>query len=269
MSEPSNDNATFTTDQVRDVAMRCLVGDADAQLLRTKGGRAVYRACDHTGRTVIVKVLPMPPFPRKLRQAVRVRRMVHEARLTGLLVAHDVRVPRILGYATLPAQSCGPAYAKVVEDLGPGEDGMAYAKRCIGESDTVRLLDFEQQVIDITARMIELAIFDTDHGIGNFHVTADGRVCRLDLDDARQAWAPALATRLYARMVGRLVATYAFTVQPDITRANDFNHRLSQRLRFAPRVQRKAQAYIRRQLEQQRKRCGIDTHVDLPVTSTG
>ena len=249
--------------------MRCLAGDAEAHLLRDKDGRVVYRASAGPARTVIVKLLPVPPFPRRLRQAVRVRRMAREARLIDLLVAHEVRVPRMLGYATLPPQSCGPAYAKVVEDLGPGEDGMAYAQRCIHDADAARLLDFEQQVIDLTARMIELAVFDTDHGIVNFHVTADGRAYRLDLDDARQAVVPALATRLYARMVGRLVATYAFTVQPDIARANDFNQRLSQRLHFAPRVHRKAQAYIRRQLEEQRRRCGIDTRVDLPMASTG
>ena len=65
-------------------------------------------------------------------------------------------------------------------------------------------------------------------------------------------------------MLGVLIGSYAFAMQPDAYRASKFARRLVDRLMPPMRVLRRARIEVETMLEQQRTKCGIDTRVSLP-----
>ncbi len=64
-------------------------------------------------------------------------------------------------------------------------------------------------------------------------------------------------------MIGRLVATHAFTVQPDIERILRFATRLADRTHTPRGVLRRARILADRMMETQRREDGIDTRFEL------
>ncbi len=112
--------------------------------------------------------------------------------------------------------------------------------------------------------MIENGVLDPDHSLMNFVVTPGSHVVRLDLELARCVRWVNVRPALEALMLGRLIATHAFVVQPDVERTTRFAGRLVGAvtpLRSAlPRITRE----IGRLLEKQRRDEGIDTRVCLP-----
>ena len=117
--------------------------------------------------------------------------------------------------------------------------------------------------MQITADMLHANILDVDHSVTNFVVPKDGQPVRIDFEFARHVTFAPLRSGIYATMIGRLIGSYAFAVQPEIDRATRFAERLVKLIRPARRVCRQTQAVVDQMFERQREERGIDVKLSL------
>ena len=74
----------------------------------------------------------------------------------------------------------------------------------------------------------------------------------------------ALAPHAYGRMIGHLLTTYTFAVQPETPRVTALATRLDDRLQLPGAVLQRARRYLDRALAVQREQIGLDVRVPLP-----
>ena len=112
----------------------------------------------------------------------------------------------------------------------------------------------------MTAAIIEAGVIDRDHSFLNVVAQPDGTPARLDLEIAKSS----TSADAYGEMLGRLVATLVFALQPDAERAAPFVAELVARLDPPSGVIGFAIATVDGMLERQRSLGGRDTRIELP-----
>jgi hypothetical protein len=182
--------------------------------------------------------------------------------LTRLAGAH-VPAARPLARFSLANRDGRFSDVLVLEDLGvvcTALDALkdALIRDCQMEADSI-----DEQIIEITARLVTARVLDTDHSLVNCVQTEDGRVVRIDLEIARIVWAVAARPGLYAAMIARLVTSYVYAVQPELGRATIFGLRMAQHLNPPGSVLRRAKAIIDGNLERQRATVGVDSRLSI------
>jgi hypothetical protein len=250
--------------QVRDLTRRFRRHESSVDVLQAKWGKMVCRMPVPNDGTVVLKLWPRPTARDRMRRAWHAAPHVQEARLLTHLRGHGVSVPRLLGTSRLRLRGMPYRHAVVLEDLGNVDNAMEHVKRLLGEGRNEQAERFEDQIIALTDALLESGVADADHSMINIVAAPSGRPFRLDFEIARLVRWPCLFPGLCGAMIGRLVATYAFTVQPDVVRAERFATRLARHLAPTVRVLRLARIHVERLLQVQEHEVGIDTRLSLP-----
>ena len=234
-------------------------------LYRTSERMLVRYRSSHGGASVMMKMWARPGWRGVLRRLTGSSNCQRE--YAALVTVHraGVRVPRPIGWCRLWNDPGGFTEALFMEDLGRCSSSTEYLKEIIrqGREDLVR--EFDENVIHMTKVILAAGILDPDHGLVNIVLTADGHLARLDMELARKVLGPmrTVRYRLWGEMIGRLIATYTFAVQPDSGRAVRFAHALDEHLSLSASVRRAAARFVHRMMRHQRKTTGIDTTVAL------
>ena len=181
--------------------------------------------------------------------------------MLGVLHANGVAVARPLAYCQPRGPGVKHEEALIMSDLGDCSNGMKYVKQLILENDVTSLREFEDRVIDIISALVEVGILDLDCSLENFVVTPTGNVFKVDLECGVHL--PLRFNACYGVMLGTMVGTLAFAVQPRIELAEEFSAQLFSRLQPPTRVLQAAQVKVNEMMDRQRRRCGIDTRVSL------
>ena len=153
--------------------------------------------------------------------------------------------------------------ALLVEDVGDRKLAMTLIKEMIGSGLNVQCEKFEDYVLEMTARIGRAGIVDPDHGFHNMLATEANEAIRIDFEVARNVLAPRWAPRLYSQMLGRLLTTYTYSVQPDSERAFRFAVRMAETMRPSRWVLKQVRAYLLTALARQRQEIGLDMRVNL------
>lgn len=271
MAEPLTP-APLSPDQVRDFIAETrealvpdVLGSPAVEVISKRAWRLVVRAPAPDGRPVIVKFWARHDLKGRLRRGLGLSAAAHESHGLALLARHAVPAPAIYGYAHLGAHGSGYTEGMVMEDLGAVTEAVAAIKRPIMNGDTAAEARFNDELIAMTAKMIQASILDYDHSMVNIaQIDATGRLVRLDLEQARQVRSLTLRERLYSRMLGRFLGSYVFAVQPDTDRAARFARALFDEINPPGGVLDRTQVEINRLLAQQTASGGPDTHFPLP-----
>ena len=117
--------------------------------------------------------------------------------------------------------------------------------------------------MDLTEKMVENRIFDSDHSMVNIVPIQNDTAARLDLECAHIAPRRRLAERIYGLMIGRLIGSYVFTVQPDVSCMSRFSNALLDRLRPSAAVLRTAESQLQEMLSSQLEGSSIDTEFSI------
>lgn len=247
---------------------------ADMELLRERGGDV--RIARVAGRVhgqdatqvagqgeggVVIKLWNRTGPRGALRRWTRTNSARREWQTLCRLHRAGLTVPRPLAY--LPHLPPGAAHTEglVSQDLGRCADATEHLKSLIRESRVEQEQRFIRQVILATATMVRLGLLDTDHRLPNFVVTPDGEPVRLDFElNVRRPW-PRLWTQKYGMMLGTLLGSFVFAVQPDRQRAREFAAALGRELDPPARVRRVASARMREMLARQKREIGLDMEV--------
>jgi hypothetical protein len=213
--------------------------------------------------TVILKIWNRPGLPGVLRRMTRTLPFHKEQKGIELLQQSGVRVPARLGHERIQERGLPFTDALFLEDLGVCTNAVEHVKRLRREGREEELQRFVGECIDMTRKIVEAGILDLDHHFMNIVATPSGHAARLDLEIARQSWGR-LPSAPYGEMLGRLIGTFSYAVQPDgPDRVIAFSRALAEALDPPSAVLRAAtiQFDIMRRIEREK---GFDMILPLP-----
>lgn len=241
-----------------------LAGDAGATILRQRLDAMVIRLKHGDDQSVVAKLWMRSGMRRWARRITGTSSVHREWHALQALFAAGVAVPCPLGYSRLSSSRFSFTDVLFLQDLGDCKSALDYIKPLIREKRWSEVESIESQLIDLTSNLVKAGIIDTDHGLPNIVVDATGKAYRIDLELARQVPSIMLASRPLGIMMGRMIATYAFALQPDAERVLDFADRLSCSINPSRRVRAHAKEFIGAMLRRQIEQRGIHTNVQLP-----
>lgn len=234
-----------------------------ATVLRSRpdDDRIVLRLSDTPWGSVILKLWKRPGFKGALRRISRTASVFREWRMSRHLQSAGVAAPVVMGYAMLGESERPYTEALVSQDLGELTSGPERIKALLAEGREQELSGFESRLIELTVRMIESGVLDPDHSVANVALSESGELIRLDFELARTVLMPRFHSRLLGLMIGRLVISYAFQVEPDLARAEQFARRLAERVGAWQRVLR----YAKRFIESRQERAAMRDKVQIEL----
>lgn len=249
----------------RQLALRASSGDLRIQHLRRKRADGLTaRVMIAPEKTAVLKLWDRRGIGARVRAATRTGPGLREWRSLRRLSRLGIRAPRPLYTCLLPRGGMGFTDAIFIEDLGDCANAQDRLKCLLGSGSEEGAYELEESLIAITATMVHGRLLDPDHRIINFLTTSDGSAVRVDMELARTVIHPALHPRVYGLMIGTLVSSHCFAVQPDVVRARSFALRLAKALAPSGGVLRIAKTEVDRVLDAQREGRGIDTRLELP-----
>ena len=232
---------------------------AGVEELRRRPDSATMRVEMPDGTRLVMKFWDRRGWRATARRLTRTTPSCREWRVMRRLWDRKVSIPRPIARFHLEAPGASFNEVLVMEDLG----AVRTVQRCIkdaiaeGKADVVERL--ESDVIELTRRIVDAGVLDSDHSVMNIVCREDGRVYRLDFEVARLARPVSVRPILMAEMISRLVGTFVFTVQPDGERAARFAVSLAGELGASKSVRRRAKRVVDAMLEKQRVTRGVDS----------
>lgn len=248
---------------LRQIVEAVATGTAESECLKERRDSRVVRTQSNDKRSIIVKLWCRPGWRGTVRQLMRTSVAHREWRAMRRLRRFGVRTPEPLAMFQLRSPEIPFSDAVCIEDLGKCAVAMDHLKILIREHGGESVEAFDMAIIHMTRQMVQAGVIDPDHGLHNIVVPPTGEPTRLDLETARILPCAGLAPRGYGAMLGRTMATYAFSVQPDLARAEAFARRLVAACRPGSRAIKSAVEFVDRAMKEQLNTKGIDSRLPL------
>ena len=238
---------------------------AEMAVLRERGTDVlIARTKTADGRAVIVKLWNRRGIRGFLRRFSGTHIARREWDALRLLRKGGLGVPEPIACFTLQDPSARHTDVLIEEDLGACRDATEEYKAMLKEGRLADAADFEEHILRSTEVMLRQGFVDTDHRLPNFVVRPDGLPVRLDFELARRVRNPRREDKDLGLMLGALVGSYIFAVQPDAARAENFARRVAERLAPSAGALRIARERIHSMLQRQKREIGLDTIVEIP-----
>lgn len=233
-------------------------------LKERKGDVLITRTQRPDGTSVIVKLWNRPGVWGTYRRLSRTNAGWREWETLRRLRKAGLSVPEPLGYLRLRGDGAQHTEALVQEDLGRCTDLTEHLKALRAQGGDAALRPVEDELIAATQAMLRAGFLDTDHRLPNFVVRPDGRPVRLDFELAHRVKDPLARTDELGVMLGTLLGSYAFALQPDTGPVGAFAERLASAVQAPPASRTVAAKQVAGMLERQRRESNIATEVKLP-----
>jgi len=174
---------------------------------------------------------------------------------------HDsrVRVPTPLGAFYLKGSPGGYTDAVVMSYFDKAERGIEHLRALAAQGEDAKRLAFEESVIDLTHAVLTAGVLDVDHHLVNILALPSNEAVRVDFEIARICRRPNASTKTYADMLGALLGTYLYGIQPHVAFADRFSEALIEKIDPPKKSLELAKEIIQWRLEGQRRAKGIDT----------
>ena len=256
--------------QITGTELKSLIEETCARLseldiIYRRSTRLVLRRPWVDGKSVIVKLWARPDLPGTIRRYLRISAPCYEWRSLKRVQALGIPVPEPIGFGNIGRNPTGYNEALVMEDLGPTQHAADRLVDLIAAGNEQAVHTLEEAVLRMTVLMVRARIIDYDHSMVNIVVDAAGDPYRLDLEQARKVPAVFLYRGRYVRMLGQLIGSYVFAVQPDIARAERFAGRIFEELRPTRSMIGDIQRHVDDMMHTQFQYNGMRTTVALPV----
>lgn len=235
----------------------------EMEVISKRSFRLVIRRPAPDGTSVIVKLWARPGWKGVVRRMLGQSAARYEYRNLRMMERLGVPAPRAFAYGRAAPNTQGYTDAMVMEDLGDIEIAGGYLKDRIGAGDEAAVTRFEDELIRMTGILARARIIDFDHSMVNI-VVKDKTPLRLDLEKARRVPWIGLRPNLYGEMIGQLLATYVFAVQPDVKRAERFATKLFDDIKPKASIVKRAQLHVDKKMKRQKDGRGIDMALTLP-----
>jgi hypothetical protein len=194
---------------------------------------------------------------------LRISAPCYEWRSLKRIQSLGISVPQPVAFGNIGTNPTGYNEALVMEDLGPTQHAADRLVDLIARNDEPAIEALEEAVIKMTVLMVKARVIDFDHSMVNIVVDEAGSAFRLDLEHARQVPAIFIYRKRYVRMLGQLIGSYVFAVQPDTIRAERFARRIFAELRPSQSLVRDVQMHVDIMMHRQFLQNGMQTAVTL------
>jgi hypothetical protein len=254
-------NPVFSSEEIHQIADRAWRLGAGAQQLLKRNRAMVARVKLENGESVIAKLWCSAGVYALLRRRMGTSNCQLAWKALSVLHIAGVAVPRPLGQCVMLT---GPyTEAMLIEDLGDCILGIDHVKKLLREDREAEHNQFVDQVFEMTEAMLRHGVLDPDHGLHNILVGADARPVRIDFEVAKVIRGEIGKHSAYGEMMGRLLTSYVFAVQPDTSRIEKFAARIEEALAPPKPVLQRAGKYVRDQLAKQSATMGVHTELHL------
>ena len=115
----------------------------------------------------------------------------------------------------------------------------------------------------MTRGIVDADIVDPDHSVNNIVVDGRQQLFRVDLEMAGRRRRGTFFSTRYAMMLGHLIESYTYAVQPHVELSLAFCDRLARELRPSRFARSHAAAFVARRLAKQRRTRSIGTRLAL------
>lgn len=233
------------------------------KMLRDRADSATIRVFSADQSTIIMKFWDRRGWRGLLRRYMRTSPSWREWRAMGVLSISGVPIAQPIARFAISPRSGRFSDVLVMEDLGSLQTAHESLKTALRESRLNHVDLLESNVIELTTAIVHAGVLDPDHSMVNMLCFSDGQVCRIDFELARIVSRATRQPRLYGQMIAKLVASFVFTVQPELARADAFVSKLLHRLKPPRRARLIAKAEIAKALDRQRLSKGIDSQIEM------
>lgn len=213
--------------------------------------------------SIIIKLWSRPHLGGRIRKWLNLSQSDKE--WSAILYANSlgINVPKAFIKVALPMKPKGFTDAIIMEDLGDISTALDHIKDCIDTTDDEKIFLFEEKIIKMTATLINNALLDTDHTLFNIVVNESGIPFRLDFELAKKTIFPSLFFYQYGQLIGNLLASYTYAVQPQVERVPLFYKKLCSEVNASKLTLWIAKRKLKKSLDYQAKRYGIDSNVSI------
>jgi tRNA A-37 threonylcarbamoyl transferase component Bud32 len=246
------------------VAMAAAIsrGTVEGEVLARQAHRMTVRT-GTGGVPVIVKLWSLRNLNGLVRRVLRRTKGRAEWKTLRLLRDSSVPVPEVLAYFPLRGAGVRHQEVLVVEDLAPCEPLHKYLHACSKHGDRAEVERVGGEIIRITAGMLRAGVADNDHRIGNFVMREDGRVYRLDFENARLVRAGDRGDDLVGVMIGALVSSHAWITRFKPEQTPRFVAELLEEVRLSDRALERARSAAESEITWLRNRSGFTVSQNL------
>ena len=252
-------------DSLRLFAERVSEGAVPVEVLKERPKDVlVARARGPGGKELVLKLWNRRGIRGWLRRATRTNSGWREYRALRRLRVRGAQVPEALGYFELRADCGNYTEALVLEDLGRCGDLTEHVKRVRREHGDKALEPIQDELIRSTRELLESNIIDEDHRMPNFVVRPCGGLSRVDFELAKRVRRPEEEPDKLGVMLGTLIGSYAFALQPDTSPILPFAEGLAQASKAGAKARRIARIRVDGMLRRQDVEKGVRTSVILP-----
>jgi O-antigen/teichoic acid export membrane protein len=240
-------------------------GQLPFDVLKERAGDVlVVRSTGPDQMKVVVKLWNRRGMRGWMRRMTRTNSAWREYTALRRLRGRGAQVPETLGYFRL-SRSCAPyTEAIVMQDLGQCGDLTEHVKRVRSELGDAALVPIQNELIRSTRELLESDVIDTDHRMPNFVVRPCGSVARVDFEMARRVRCTTNEPVKLGEMLGTLIGSYAFALQPDVSPVLGFAESLAAASKASARARRIARIRVESMLRKQEVEIGVRTVVGLP-----
>ena len=239
-------------------------GTGRMDILQTRVDVVTIRYWLEDERSVIVKLWNRPGFRGWARRLSRTAPAIREAQALSRVNERYGSSPALLGQFRLDRPTHQHTEALVMEDLHPCRIGFLELMDAARLGDDQSVMKMNRSIIRLTEQLIEASILDTDHRLTNMLVTKDGCWHRVDYEHARCVRRTDRHPHWLGEMLGRLLATQIFAVQPQLQYVDDIAKYIQSMVKSDVRVQRRVEAIVIEMLNVQKETMGVDTAYSFP-----
>lgn len=216
----------WSAEKINETVNNLCIDYDKAEILSNNKDKIIARYKTSNSETIIIKLWSRQHLGGKFRRLIGSSLAENEWNALNHAKSLNINVPKAFGWCQLVNQPKNFTEALIIEDLGDCRIADEYIKHCFSENAIDDLIAFERSVIEMTAKMVEGKLLDVDHSLINIVMSNDNTPYRIDFELAKSVNTFNWHFYSYGKMLGRLLATYSFAVQPQTYRVPEFFEQL-------------------------------------------
>lgn len=254
---------------IETVLSRFLAGDksiaCDRLHVRSDQRGGLYRLAREDGTTVVAKVWQIHNVRERFKSTVRISNGWREWCMQRIAYTSGIATPQPFAFFRFSTMSGDRVEALLMEDIGEVVSSMQVLKLLISNNNALEVASFEDRLISITTRFIDLKFIDIDHQLNNLVVDKKGRILRLDFECTKRRIFGFMKQNLLITMIARFITGHIHAVQPNVSRSVSFAERLFSALNLNCHQKAMIQGAVDANLHHQMFNNNVCTKVSLPL----
>ncbi len=236
---------------------------SNATLIQQGRGKYSYRV-KIKEKDFFLKIWQHTGTKERIKHFIRIDNSSSEYRNANHLRSRGIRVPEIFFFARVSEKHL-LTNIHVTEFISTNLTAFQYIKENCLSKTFKEVTHFSDNILTLTEDIINAGIIDPDHRLKNIMVNVNGDPVKIDLEIAFKNSRFSLHRKGLCDMLGTLIYSYVFAVQPNIELASQFTSSVYKRFNLDNHSKKVINNIVMPLLEKQLKETGIDSRFNLLI----